>query len=665
LEIQWKLGNENWKFSSVHFPIHKVMPVVKMLKVALLAHKSNQEELLEFLQDQGVMEITPNDETEDVDHPKVQYEKAEIQFAIDFLRPSATKEILKAMKQRMSVEEVRRSAMSTDFRGIVDDCKKLEDQMGTVSAEKQALLGEESLLTIWKDLPFKLKHDEHETETTELLFGSTPAASQKVLMDGLKAELPRTDVLHVGDAIGQSLYAAIIWKADREVFEETVTKHGWTAVTLPEAERTPAQELKQIKQAFRVLEGKETEIARKRAELSRHLPDLARLAQFLHWMDEKQSVRSEFSQTEQTSMLTGWIPAKAFDDLSKKLEKKFKGVALLNAEPKEGEEPPMQIHNINALAPFEAVTRLYGLPSKGEMDPTRPLMLFFILYFGLCLTDAGYGLVLALLMGTAIWKFKIKRQDQKLIWLLFYAGIVTFFVSIPFGGWFGMTPDQLPASLTYTNANGDLRVLGQVWDLNKDVTFFQNLALSLGAIHLLFGIFLAGYWKLIHGKVFDAFATHFSVHFFVIALALKYVMHIPNMDYALIAIGLLFIWGQGSGKWYIRPLLGVLGTMNFLIGLMSNLLSYLRILALGLATGALAFAINQIAAVIGDLLPAFLGIPVFIAILFFGHMTSIALNSLGAFVHSGRLQFIEFFGQFFQGGGREFAPFRRTAHSIA
>ena len=138
----------------------------------------------------------------------------------------------------------------------------------------------------------------------------------------------------------------------------------------------------------------------------------------------------------------------------------------------------------------------------------------------------------------------------------------------------------------------------------------------------------------------------------------------PYADYLLIVIGLMFVWGQGSGKWFIRPLIGILGTINFLISLMSNLLSYLRILALGLATGALAFAINQIAAVIADLLPSFLGIPAFVLILLFGHMTSIALNSLGSFVHSGRLQFIEFFGQFFQGGGREFSPFRRSINPV-
>jgi V/A-type H+-transporting ATPase subunit I len=106
--------------------------------------------------------------------------------------------------------------------------------------------------------------------------------------------------------------------------------------------------------------------------------------------------------------------------------------------------------------------------------------------------------------------------------------------------------------------------------------------------------------------------------------------------------------------------MGLIGTLNLAIGLLSNGLSYLRILALGLVTGAIAFAVNQVAIEMSKLFPIWLGIPVMIVILFMGHLVSIALNVLGAFIHSGRLQFIEFFSQFFEGGGRSFAPFAKS-----
>ncbi len=639
------------------------MPVVKMQKVAILSHNSHSEDLLEFLQDEGVMEVSPNEETVDIEHPKVSYEKAEVVFAIDFLRPSATKEALKIAKSPGSNDDIRKAALHTDFRAIIDECKKLEDESSEVLSERQKLEAEKERLLPWQKSPLNL--NEKETKTSKVTYGTCPPAS----IDDLRAEIDeknlKVELVQIEKASNEVFLASVVWKKDTEEFERTSAKHGFTAVDLPEAGGAPVQELGRIDQELKKFEENEMELNRKRTELAKSFPDLVRLGIYLQWIDQKQSVRSEFSATDQTVSLTGWIPSKEFNDLEKKLEQKFPAVALLKTEPREGEEPPMQIKNVDAVAPFEAVTRLYGIPGGGEMDPTRPLMPFFILYFGLCLTDAGYGFILAALMGVLIWKFKLKMQEQKLVWLLFYAGIVTFLVSIPFGGWFGITPDAVPAFLTYTNSNGDLRFVGQIWDLTKDVDFFRNLALTLGSIQILFGIFLAGYWKAIHGKVFEAIASHFTVHLFAIALALKYALGVPFMDYALIAIGLLFIWGQGKGPWFVRPLVGTLGALGFLIGIMSNILSYLRILALGLATGALAFAINQVAVVLKDLLPIFLGIPVFICILLFGHMISLALNGLGSFVHSGRLQFIEFFGQFFQGGGREFTPFKRSLSPIA
>jgi len=567
------------------------------------------------------------------------------------------------MKSPGTPEEIQRSALNIDFREIIINCKALEDSEGELAAERQSLEAEEQVLKAWKDLPLRL--NERETENTLRLFGSCPVELFPALKKGLSADFKKIELTSAGESDGSTHLAVIVWKEDQEFFEKIAVKFGWTEVELPLVERTPGHELQRVAQAFRMLAGKETELKNKHADLAKHLPNLVRLAQYLHWMDDKQTVRSEFAQTEQTVKLTGWIAAKKFEDLSTALEKEFPAVALLKTEPKKDEEPPMQIWNSDALAPFEAVTRLYGLPMEGEMDPTRPLLPFFIVYFGLCLTDAGYGIVLMSIMLAAIVKFKLTRQGAKLVWLLFYGGIATFIAGIPFGGWFGLMPEQAPAALTYINEAGDLRFLGQLWMPTKDVDFFRNLTLTLGVIQIIFGITLSGYWKWIHGKKQAAIFEDFSVHFLLLALVAKYVLDLPFADLALIATLALFIWGRGTGKWWIRPLTGLLGSVNFAIGILSNTLSYLRILALGLATGALAFAINQIAIVMYDLMPLFLGIPIFLMIVLFGHLLSIALNTLGSFVHSGRLQFIEFFGQFFLGGGREFNPFRRTVRSVA
>jgi V/A-type H+/Na+-transporting ATPase subunit I len=177
-------------------------------------------------------------------------------------------------------------------------------------------------------------------------------------------------------------------------------------------------------------------------------------------------------------------------------------------------------------------------------------------------------------------------------------------------------------------------------------------------------MFLKGQYKWIHGEKLAAFFQDFSSIILIATGLMLYFAPAELKQLAqtiFIASLILFVWGQGHGSTLLlRPLMGLLGTINFCISLLGNSLSYLRILALGLVTGAIAMAINQVAIEVGKLFPLVLAIPAIVLIFSLGHLVSIALNTLGSFVHSGRLQFIEFFSQFFEGGGRAFSPFRRS-----
>jgi V/A-type H+-transporting ATPase subunit I len=305
------------------------------------------------------------------------------------------------------------------------------------------------------------------------------------------------------------------------------------------------------------------------------------------------------------------------------------------------------------------------------MDPTAALSPFFAIFFALCLTDAGYGFAIAAIFGTWLFISKKGIEEARLPWLLCLSGILAFFVGIPFGGWFGLNPAALPKALSFMTVVTEegMRFRGQFWDLNAQsgINFLQNLALVLGITHLFFGMFLAGWHKWVHGKKAQAFWEHFTSHI-VLGAVLTYVF-VPEAWKQTAFYGLMFslvliVWGKGYGSaWYLRPIMGALGTVNLAIGLLSNVLSYLRILALGLVTGAMAMAVNQVATEMGKLFPIWIGIPVVILIALGGHTVSIALNTLGSFIHAGRLQFIEFFGQFFEGGGKPFTPFSRSTSS--
>jgi len=641
------------------------MAVIEMQKVAIIAHETLREQLIEILHQEGVMELSESQAPITIDHTEVDYRTAELKFAISVLKEHASKETLAAAHKPASEEQIVHAATHTDIRGIVDELHKLEEEDTEAERAIKETLGLQLQLEPWLSLPYSLSTS-NESQMTVRLLGTLPQIQLSELKEAITSKALRIELEEIPSEKSTAFLVAHVLKEDRIEFEECATALGWSNVELPSLDGTPS-----VLHENAQMEAKEKQSVRrknteKRSKLSVELPNLTRAAQFMRWLNQKQSAREAMSGTKETITLLGWMPKKEVASLEKKLEHAAPATALLKVKPDDGEEVPVLLKNPKVVAPFESVTNLYGLPLYHELDPTVPLTPFFALYFALCLTDSGYGAVLALIFGIAIWKKKLKMRESKLAWTLFLGGIVAFIVGIPFGGWFGFAPAQVPAFLTKMGPEGLLLFRGQVWNLSAQsgITFLQNLSLFLGITHLWYGMFLAGYHKWIHGKKAAALWMDFTSHLLLGAViffaAAPAEMH-TVATYVLYGSIALLIWGKGYGqRWFLRPLVGALGTLNLALSTLSNTLSYLRILALGLVTGALAMAVNQVAVEMGKLFPIWIAIPVIIVIFLVGHLVSIALNTLGSFIHSGRLQFIEFFSQFFEGGGRSFSPFRRS-----
>lgn len=641
------------------------MAIVHMQKIGIIAHASLREELISLLHDEGVMEVRPAGEGIQVDHTDVEFKEAELQFAISVLQNFADKQTLQNCNKKSTTEEVVHAAKHTDVQGIVHALHQLEKEDTDAARSIQECIDLRAVLLPWKSVGTTIA-SRSESENTVAFLGTLPLGAERKLKDTMTQDMKRSVLEKISETEdGLGSFSVVIWKTDLRQFEEVATSLGWTNITLPELDTSPRQSYEETIMEQRRLEDLRAKNNRKREKLAVELPNLLKTQLFMHWLDQKQNVREAMGTTDSTVTLLGWVPAKRIANLEHKLEKLSSAIAVIKVKPDDGEEPPVLLGNKKLFQPFESVTGLYGMPLSSEMDPTAALSPFFILYFALCLTDAGYGAVLAIIFGSFLLKTRKSIEEAKLPWLLFFGGIVTFLVSIPFGGWFGLTPEQVPAFFTKETADG-LLFKGQIWNLNSQsgIDFLQYLSLTLGLTHLFFGMFLAGMHKWIHGQKAAAFWVDFTSHI-LLGSILFYAFAPADLKqialYTLYGAIVMMVWGKGHGsKWFIRPIMGLLGVVNFIIGMISNGLSYLRILALGLVTGAIAAAINQVAVEMGKLFPVWLGIPVIIAIFLGGHLVSIALNTLGSFIHSGRLQFIEFFSQFFEGGGREFSPFRRS-----
>src|SRR3989344_9268046 len=365
------------------------MALVPMQKIAVVAHKPKEEQLLELLQKEGVLEISDIPESVKVDHTEFNYRAAELDFAIQRLLAFADKETQGALRKKATEEQIVSAALHTDIRGAIGRVHALEAS------------------------------DQEIRKNLAAGAGTSPGGGSDVQPAYFASSSLRDEVEKIGGGTAASGATEGEMKEREDRAKELLKKN--------DADRTA---------------------------LSKELPQLVLARQYLRWLHDKQAVREAMQRTRSTVILLGWLAKEKWHALEQKLHRALPESALLKMKTDEHDEAPVLLRNPKMLQPFESVTTLYGLPQSSEIDPTTLLSLFFILFFGLCLTDAGYGLSLALIMGAWIWKKKLTIEEGRLWWLLMIGGIVTFFVSIPFGGWFGLTPDKVPSIFT-VDTNGD------------------------------------------------------------------------------------------------------------------------------------------------------------------------------------------------------------------
>jgi V/A-type H+-transporting ATPase subunit I len=295
----------------------------------------------------------------------------------------------------------------------------------------------------------------------------------------------------------------------------------------------------------------------------------------------------------------------------------------------------VEIENKNVVRPFEVITRLYGMPQRIEVDPTVFLAPFFALFFGLCLTDAGYGLVMVAL---SIYLLKKLQGDKKFAALMLICSISTVVCGALTGGWFGDAV-QILGIPALVNARAAILKFG--FDPVKNPQTFFRLALGIGYIQLLSGILVAFFYKLRQKRFVDAIGAHLTwfvmLNCFAVALVIVLFSHNEGSIVARLGMGFFNLF---SAIFYI-----------------GDILSYVRLMALGMVTTGLAVAINQFSVMASE--KKYVGPVLALIILLGGHAFNMGISALGAFVHTLRLQYVEFFPKFFQGGGKLFEPFAK------
>ena len=315
------------------------------------------------------------------------------------------------------------------------------------------------------------------------------------------------------------------------------------------------------------------------------------------------------------------------------------------------------------MDPFEAITEMYSLPDYRGVDPTKYFALFYAMFFGIMLSDAGYGIVIAAACFILLRKFALEGMTYRMIKMFFYCGLSTVFWGALFGGWFGDFFQVAAKTVFHKEIT-----INPIWfNPIDDPTRLLIWSLIFGVIHLFLGMGIKagmlikrGQWK---DAVFDIFSWYMVITGGAMWLAggsISQAIVKPGMYLAIVGAVILLLTGGRNNKG-IGKVTGGLSALYSITSYISDILSYSRLLALGLATGVIATVVNTMGSLAGG---GVFGTIVLLVVFVIGHTFNLAINALGAFVHSSRLQYIEFFGKFYEDGGDEFDPLRKNTKYI-
>jgi V/A-type H+-transporting ATPase subunit I len=377
----------------------------------------------------------------------------------------------------------------------------------------------------------------------------------------------------------------------------------------------------------------------------------------------RKDIEKYFKQTKNVLILEGWILEKDIDLLKKRLLNKYQEIELSFSDPEENENIPIALNNNKIIKPFELITELYGIPQYKEFDPTPLLMPFFFIFFGMCLSDAGYGLIMMGLFYFASKKFKVEGRAKKFFNLLILGGFSSFIAGVLLGSWLGNSLDFLPPQMIFIR-NFLLNKITLINPVNNPmpILFFS---LILGLIQIYTGIIIKFIGNIKDKKLADGLMDQGSwlllftgIVIFVIVNLFSFSKIIVLLSKGMIIGGALsIVLSQGRANKNIIKRIGAgIYALYGIMGYLTDLLSYSRLFALCLATGIIAVVINNFALLAKDI--PYIGFIFVILIYLGGHLFNMVISIMSAFIHSARLQYVEFFTKFYQGGGTAFIPFK-------
>jgi len=630
------------------------MAIVKMKKATMIALQSEKNEILNDLQrfgylqvvnleermEQGFEELQPDSDNEAVG--RLEAKLSQVKYSIDFLgKFNTAKKPLFA--QKVQVDETKRKEYLDNeekLNEIYESCRSIDSRFTEIKSSETKLNNTIAQLTPWLALKEKLE-EIGTTHNTNSILGFIASKYEDELSTAVKDEDLTAYLEKVGVEKENSYFMVIYHQTCEERISQLLKQVGWTKVTFSEYSGTPEENINRIKAEISNLENIKKELAKKAEAMVPESGFLEILYDLLSIEKDRRSVVKDFIKTDKTFMLQGWIPEKFADDMTKLLDGITDKYTISFEDPSEEDEIPVLLNNPKAVKPYEMITDLYSVPNAKGIDPNIFMAPFFVVFFGMMVTDAVYGILMSALTGYVLYKYKPQGGMKNMMWIMFFGGISTFFWGGIFGGWLG-----------------DLIKVKPWWFNPLDEPLKMLIfCLILGVIHLYTGYILQAYQNIKAGNFMDA--IYDQVLWLMLLTGLMFLALPPlaavGKYMAIVgAAGTVIFSARSEKNIFKRLISGVLALYN-VSGFLGDVLSYSRLFALCLATGVIAQVFNAMGLMMGG---SIIGKIIMIAFLAFAHVFNTALGVLGAYVHTSRLQYVEFFGKFYEGEGKPFNPLR-------
>ncbi len=658
------------------------MASLAMKRITICGLKNERKNILEALQRQGYIEVqdfTPEDDVfkkSPMPISGAQFERGireaesalEILTLLDGEKPAG---LLSSFKGRKVIEKKQYDGFKNEYlkvQSAVSDILKKNKEIAEKKAEIIKISQQLQILKPWESLDIDINFSG--TESTFAAIGALPKEwHQEDIYTSIAKETDADiDVSIISADKEQTCIMVISKKCDAASVTQALRSLGFAYPSVA-SPGIPAEEKARLEKKTETL-NKEIEELEKGILAYDGMKDSIRfLRDYLTIREEKYSVTSSLPQSEHTFVLCGYTPAKFVPEVEKLLSEYDTTVDV--EDPAPDEETPVLLSNNPFSASVQGVVEAYALPLKGEIDPTTIISVFYFIFFGFMLADAAIGILMVI--ATAVLLLVNRNMEKGLrnnVKLFLFGGIMTTFWGIMFGSYFG---DMIP--VVTREFFGNEIIVKPLWlDMTANPMAVLALSLGFGVIHIFTGLFAAGYQMLRKKDLVGFFSDIVSWvlilgGLIVECLSMPMIMGIlfggrePFLSsqigtYGLYAAGVgaivVVIMGGRESKNPLKRLLKGLYAVYGVTGYLSDLLSYSRLLALGLATGVISSVANMMGTMFGS---GVVRVIVYILIFIIINAVNIGINALGAYVHTNRLQYVEFFGKFYEGGARAFQPF--------